>query len=89
MLILTITGSKSIGKPYKRRESIIISSRIHPGESNASFVFQGILEQLTSNDPNVQALRENFVFTLVPCLNPDGVVKGNYRSSFAGVDLNR
>ena len=25
----------------------------------------------------------------MPCLNPDGVVVGNYRSSFAGVDLNR
>ena len=29
------------------------------------------------------------MFTVIPCLNPDGVVRGNYRSSFAGVDLNR
>ena len=37
----------------------------------------------------MQSLRENFVFYLIPCLNPDGVLKGNYRSSFSGVDLNR
>jgi hypothetical protein len=26
---------------------------------------------------------------MIPCLNPDGVVCGNYRSSLAGIDLNR
>lgn len=89
MTILTVTACKNIGKPYKRREAIVISSRVHPGETNSSFVFQGLLEMLTGNDVNVQSLRENFVFYLMPCLNPDGVVRGNYRSSFAGVDLNR
>ena len=34
-------------------------------------------------------LRDNFVFKLVPMLNPDGVVVGNYRCSLSGLDLNR
>jgi hypothetical protein len=68
----------------------VISSRVHPGETNSSFVFQGIIEMLMSHiDPVAAQLRDNFVFKLIPCLNPDGVVVGNYRSSFAGVDLNR
>ena len=41
------------------------------------------------NDAIAQYLREQYIFKLIPCLNPDGVVRGNYRSSFAGVDLNR
>ena len=90
MPVITITASRNTGKPYRKREAILVTSRVHPGESNASFVFQGIFDMLTKvNDPNVQFLRENFIFKIIPCLNPDGVVRGNYRSSFAGVDLNR
>ena len=32
---------------------------------------------------------DNFIFKLVPMLNVDGVVVGNYRCSLAGLDLNR
>lgn len=30
-----------------------------------------------------------FIFKVVPMLNPDGVIVGNYRCSLAGRDLNR
>lgn len=36
-----------------------------------------------------RGLRQNFVFRIVPMLNVDGVVLGNYRCSLLGVDLNR
>lgn len=50
---------------------------------------KGVIEFLVSNTAEAQALRENFVFKIVPMLNPDGVINGNYRCSLAGQDLNR
>ncbi len=35
------------------------------------------------------ALRETYVFKVVPMLNPEGVICGNFRCSLTGTDLNR
>lgn len=34
-------------------------------------------------------LRENIIFKIVPMLNPDGVIIGNYRTGVFGKDFNR
>jgi len=62
---------------------------VHPGETNASFIMEGFLEFIVSNDKDAKALRETYVFMVIPMLNPDGVIVGNYRCSLAGHDLNR
>ena len=72
------------------KKAIVISGRVHPGETVGSWMMRGVLNFLTDPD-NVEAqmLRKKFVFKIIPMLNPDGVVNGNYRSSLAGCDLNR
>ncbi len=50
---------------------------------------KGIIDFLVSNAPEAFVLREKFVFKIVPMLNPDGVINGNYRCSLSGADLNR
>ena len=52
-------------------------------------MMDGVLNFLTSEDPEAHLLREHYVFKVIPMLNPDGVVNGNYRCSLAGSDLNR
>jgi murein tripeptide amidase MpaA len=39
--------------------------------------------------PEAAALRKSTVFIIVPMMNPDGVIMGNYRTGAAGKDLNR
>lgn len=62
---------------------------MHPGESNSSWMMKGIIDFLVSQSPEALVLREKFVFKIIPMLNPDGVINGNYRCSLAGADLNR
>lgn len=52
-------------------------------------MMKGIIDFLVSQAPEAKVLREKFVFKIVPMLNPDGVINGNYRCSLAGADLNR
>ena len=68
---------------------ILIIGRQHPGETYSSFIIHGFVNHLLSRDPLCQKLRELFEIWIVPILNPDGVVVGNYRSNLQGKDLNR
>ncbi len=74
----------------KYKKYIIVCSRVHPGETNASFIMQGFMKFITSPTiPEAIELRKRIIFKIVPMTNPDGVIVGNYRTSLSGSDLNR
>jgi len=53
-------------------------------------MMKGAIDFLTDEtNEEAEMLRQAFVFKIVPMLNPDGVINGNYRCSLAGCDLNR
>jgi len=81
--LLTITG-KGTEDQKAQRKAVFISARIHPGESNSSFMMKGVIDFLTSDAPEARVLRDKFVFKIVPMINVDGVVNGNYRCSLTG-----
>ena len=76
-------------RDHGSKKAIVLTSRVHPGEPQASFMLEGSLQFLLSDSDLARELRKNFVFMVVPMLNPDGVVQGNYRCSLLGCDLNR
>ena len=87
--ILTIT-EKANFETMKAKKAVIISARVHPGEVVGSWMMRGVLNYLTDvENPESKMLREKFIFKVLPMLNPDGVINGNYRCSLAGCDLNR
>eukprot|EP00802_Teleaulax_amphioxeia_P006230 Tamp_06234.p1 GENE.Tamp_06234~~Tamp_06234.p1 ORF type:complete len:549 (+),score=86.53 Tamp_06234:857-2503(+) len=73
----------------QKKPCIVLSARVHPGETNASWMMKGCLEYLVGDSPGARRLRSQYVFKVVPMLNPDGVIVGNYRTGLAGCDLNR
>ncbi|XP_029684907.1 cytosolic carboxypeptidase 1 isoform X2 [Takifugu rubripes] len=74
---------------FRNRPLIFLSARVHPGETNASWIMKGTLEFLMGTSPLAASLREAYIFKIVPMLNPDGVINGNHRCSLSGEDLNR
>eukprot|EP00002_Diphylleia_rotans_P001480 TRINITY_DN10823_c0_g2_i1.p1 TRINITY_DN10823_c0_g2~~TRINITY_DN10823_c0_g2_i1.p1 ORF type:complete len:781 (+),score=86.13 TRINITY_DN10823_c0_g2_i1:86-2428(+) len=87
--LLTITAFSSSTDAIRNRRGIVITARVHPGETCASWIMKGFLYFITGPSPDARFLRENFVFKVIPILNPDGVVNGSYRCSLYGDDLNR
>ena len=87
--MLIVTNFTSTQDQIADRKCVIISSRVHPGESNSSFIMEGIVEFILGNEKEAKHLRDTYVFKIVPMLNPDGVIVGNYRCSLSGLDLNR
>ncbi|XP_010082759.1 PREDICTED: cytosolic carboxypeptidase 3, partial [Pterocles gutturalis] len=86
--VLSITNPSQSGKGTKRK-AVIVTARVHPGETNSSWIMKGFLDYILGDSDKAQFLRDNFVFIVVPMLNPDGVIVGNHRCSLTGQDLNR
>lgn len=59
--------------------------RQHPGETVGSFVLEGFINNLLKDTK----LLKTYEVILIPMVNPDGVIYGNFRTNLAGFDLNR
>jgi hypothetical protein len=50
--MLIVTNFTSIPEEIAVRKAIILTSRVHPGESNASYMIKGVIDYLISEDEN-------------------------------------
>lgn len=50
---------------------------------------KGIIDYLVSDTEEAIFFRNNYIIKIIPMINPDGVIIGNFRTSISGKDLNR
>lgn len=84
--LVTVTN---FAKPDAGKKIIWMQARQHAWEAGTSFLLEGALRFVTSNDPAAQKLRDENVFLFVPLINPDSVVRGEVRFNANGFDPNR
>jgi hypothetical protein len=86
ILLLTVTDAPA---PDARKKVIWLMARQHSWESGTSWVAEGLLRFLLSQDPEALSLRRENIVKLIPICDPDGVVRGGVRFNKYGYDLNR
>jgi hypothetical protein len=70
-----------------RKPAVVMLGRLHPNETCSSWICEGIIRYLLSENITAKLLRERFAFYIVPMMNIDGVVNGYSRHDIAGYDL--
>lgn len=71
------------------KKVVWLQARQHAWEAGTSFVMEGALRFITSDEPAARALREQVVFKFTPMMDPDGCALGKVRFNAHGWDVNR
>ena len=83
---ITVTSENPANGP---KRCVWLQARQHAWEAGTSWVMEGALRYLTSDEPAARAWRERIVFRFAPMLDPDGCALGKVRFNANGYDLNR
>ena len=84
--LITVTDTNV---PDRDKVTVWLQARQHAWESGTSFVMEGALRFITSDDPVARSLRSKVVFKFTPMVDPDGCAGGQVRFNANGFDVNR
>lgn len=80
-------GHLNLPATLGNKKIFVLAARLHGYESVSSIALRHAVKFLLSDTPESRALMENFLFVLVPMINPDSVKLGLNLVDSAGVDL--
>jgi hypothetical protein len=84
--LVTVTN---FARPAAAKKVVWMQARQHAWETGTSFLLEGALRFVLSDDPAAARLRDETLFVFVPMINPDSVVRGEVRFNANGYDPNR
>lgn len=88
-------GHSVLGRPIyfaktpDKPELVLLIGRQHPPEVSGAFAMRAFVASVLADTELARKFRQRFSLTIVPLINPDGVVAGHWRHNMNGVDLNR
>jgi len=82
----TVTDST---EPDVAKKCVWLQARQHAWEAGSSWVMEGALRFITSDDPAAVELRKKVLFKFTPMVDPDGCANGKVRFNSHGYDVNR
>lgn len=65
---------------------VALSARARPGDAESSWVMRGFIDFITGPNAIAAALRDRYIFKLVPMLSPDGVEAGHAVCELSAAD---
>ena len=75
--------------PDEGKRSVWLMARQHAWEAGTSYVMEGALRFVTSDEPEARELRRRVVFRFTPMVDVDGCLAGKVRFNANGYDVNR
>ncbi len=73
-----------VQKPY-----VLLVGRQHPPEVTGALAMARFVETLLNDSTLAKKFRQKYNLIIIPNMNPDGVIHGNWRHNMGGIDLNR
>jgi hypothetical protein len=77
---LPFYGFKVTGDRVGNKNKAVLTAYNHPSETPGPYQLEGALDWLLGNSAEAEILRDYFEFYIYPCLNPQGVWGGWFRS---------
>jgi hypothetical protein len=83
---VTVASREAI---HDAKPSVWIVAQQHGYEMGGGAICEGIIDFLISDDPLAQEAKQQFVWKIVPMVNPDAMTRPWFRFNARGIDLNR
>jgi hypothetical protein len=84
--LVTVTNFE---KSDQGKKTVWLQARQHAWETGTSYVMEGALRFIVSDDAKARALRDKIIFKFTPMMDPDGCALGGVRFNANGYDVNR
>lgn len=86
---LHLVTATNFDRPDDGKRTVWLQARQHAWESGTSYVMEGAIRFILSDEAPARDLRDRVVFKFIPMLDPDGCATGKVRFNANGYDVNR